>query len=149
MKRSLAAFSLLELLLAIALMSMLVSLPLAVNATIPQRIQADGAQTQVAHSLRLAQQYAMVGREDSSWGVYIQNRAITVFKGNSYVSRDTAFDDTYTYDPKISISITGGAPEIVFAKLSGVPSSNVAVSITGVGNAKLVTFTIDGALSFN
>lgn len=141
------AFTLLEVLVTISLGAMLMAIPFTINSTTIYRIQVETVQSQVADAFRKAESYAKNSRLNSAWGVYIQTRTITVFKGDSYATRDAAFDDTVTFDIKISMSPT--VAEVVYAKVSGQTTTSTNVTITGGPNSKTVTYTANGNVSLN
>ncbi len=141
------AFTLFEVLLAMAIGAMLMTVPFAINSTTIYRIQVETVQSQVGDAFRKAQNYAKSSRLDSDWGVYIQTRTITVFKGSTYATRDTAFDDSVAFDTKISMSAT--AAEIVFAKATGNTGTSSTITIFGGPNTKTVTYTANGNVVFN
>jgi type II secretory pathway pseudopilin PulG len=144
------AFSLLETLLAVFLMAMIVAVPFTINSSLLFRIQAEGAQSQVGHALRTAELLAEQSKLDDSWGVHVQAQSITIFKGSNYAARDTAYDDIYEYDDKVSLSVTSGSSTVYFAKRTGIPSGNMSVAIVAEGGGtKTVSFTTNGAITYN
>lgn len=77
--------------------------------------------------LRLARNYSEMRVQDSSWGVHFYDNPsgidnFTMFKGDSYVTRDNSFDEVYEFPPNLnysSISLNGGGSEIVFSRMNG------------------------------
>lgn len=147
----LKAMTIIEVLLTVAIMGMLATIPFTLDSGITYRIQAESAQSQIAHALRKAQLYAQQGRHDSNWGVAIQSSRIVVFAGNTYATRNQNYDDVLDFDgSKINISITSGSSEIIFAKNTGVPSAATSVSVTSDGaDNKSITFSADGQITYN
>lgn len=74
---------------------------------------------EVIEGLRRAQTNARAMREDSFWGVKINEDQIVIFKGNNYENRDIEFDQIINTSSNISIT---GLDEIVFEKLTGFTS---------------------------
>ncbi|MFZ6022137.1 MAG: pilus assembly FimT family protein [Patescibacteria group bacterium] len=147
----LQAMTIIEVLLTVSLMGILATVPFALDSGITYRIQTESAQSQIGHALRKAQLYAQQGRHDSSWGVSIQSSSVIVFAGNSYATRNQIYDDILSFDSsKISISVTSGSSEVLFAKTTGVPSAATTVSVTSdSADAKSIVFSTDGRLTYN
>jgi type II secretory pathway pseudopilin PulG len=145
------AFTLVEVLLSVGLMAMIVAIPFTLNSSIIYRVQAESAQSQVGNAFRKAQTYAQQGRYDSNWGVYIQSSSITVFSGATYATRNTTYDDVITFDSsKISMSVTSGVNQVVFTKITGIPSAASTVVITAAAaGSKSIAFSTDGRLTYN
>lgn len=118
-------FTLIEVLLSIALLGLLVAFSLPVFFSFQTKNDFDIAGHTTIRTLRRAEFLAQSNERDSGWGVKIENSGITLFKGSSYVGRDTSFDEVTSFSSS-RIGVTG-ASEIVFSKMTGVPS---AVSTT-------------------
>lgn len=150
MKRTLHAFSILETLLAMMLMTMLVAIPFSLNSNVVYRTQADSAQIQIGHAIRTAELYAMQSKLNDAWGIFIQSQTVTVFKGTSYAIRDASYDEVYTYDTKTTLTVTSGSSIVYFYERTGIPTSSVSVSISnGGGSTKTVSLSANGALTYN
>lgn len=93
---------------------------------------------QLASELRKAQMYAMMGRQNNSWGVRFASGKITLFlTGNS------AFDENYSVNSNISVT---GFTTVTFAKSTGIPDSAPTVTITGNGQVKTVSINAQGVI---
>lgn len=104
------------------------------------------ASMELAQALRRAQVLAQASSYDSNWGVYIDTGQITLFRGNSYLSRNAIFDEKYFIADIISIS---GLQEIVFNKFSGQPQNTGAINLTINDNInKTVTINGKGMLNY-
>jgi prepilin-type N-terminal cleavage/methylation domain-containing protein len=111
-------FTLLEILLVIGIISILLVfiVPLSLDFYKSQQFEI---QTQsVIQTLRRAQSKAMAMEQDTSFGLHITDQNYTLFKGNSYATRDTQYDEIFDFSEIINI---GGLNEIVFLKSEGVP----------------------------
>jgi len=92
----------------------------------------------IVQSLRRAQLQSIAGERDSSFGVYFGINEYTLFKGDSYNRRDTAFDEVFELPSDFSIS---GISEIVFSKIKGLPSY--------IGDIVLTSGNRSGTISLN
>jgi prepilin-type N-terminal cleavage/methylation domain-containing protein len=118
-------FTLIEVLLSVSIIGLLVGLSLPVYESFVRRNDLDLTTQVVAATLRRAQTYARAVNGDSAWSVEIQGSGVTLFRGTSFGSRDTSYDEVASIPGSIT---PGGLGEIQFAKLSAAP--NVTGNIT-------------------
>ena len=116
-------FTLIEVLLSIALIALVVGLSLPVYGSFQARNNLDIAANTVVHSLRRAEIKSLAVEEDSRWGVRIEEKKVIIFKGDSFVGRNPDFDEAIDFSPGIQSS-NEGLKEITFSKLSGSPSTS-------------------------
>ena len=138
-------FTLIEVLLSVALISMLVGLSLPVYRAFQTKNDLDMTAETVAFALRRAQTYSRGIKADSQWGVAVQSGTLTVFKGASYASRDTAYDETTTISADIAVS---GLGEVVFAKLTAAPSATGTVTLAVNNDIKTVDINAKGVVAY-
>jgi len=113
-------FTLLEILLTIAVLLIIVAISVPVSITFQLKNDLNIAEISIAQSLRRAQLLAQSSDADTDWGVKIETGSITIFKGSNFASRDINFDEVFDF----SLSITpSGFTEIVFSKFYGAPQS--------------------------
>lgn len=113
-------FSLIELLLSIALIALLSGLASPVFLRLQTKNDLDLAVVSLAQSLRRAQIQSQAVDGDTTWGVKIQTGSLTLFKGTSFAGRDTTYDEITDLNSSITLS---GPTEIVFAKFTGLPQT--------------------------
>lgn len=133
-------FSLIEMLLSVAIISMLVGISLPVYVPFQTRNELEITTQTIADMLRRAQTYARGVNGDSQWGVAVQSGDATLFKGTSFATRDTAYDETSAISPATAVS---GLGEVVFAKLTATPSTTGTITLTASTN-DVRTITING-----
>jgi len=137
-------FTLIELLLVISIVLIIGTFSVVFFSRFLTQNAVTNTQDQLIGSLRKAQIYAMMGRQNSNWGVRFGENIIALFSGNSYASRNTAFDETFSQNSNISIS---NFSEIVFTKVSGLPSTTGTYTITGNDSSKQVVVNSQGVIS--
>lgn len=139
-------FTLIEMLLSVAVISMLVALSAPVYETFNRRNDLDlTAQTLVA-TLRRAATYARAGNGDSAWSVAVQASTVTLFRGTDFATRNTAFDETSAIPATITPS---GASEIEFAKLTATPTAGGTITLTSTTNdTRTVTVNAKGMVQY-
>lgn len=138
MKQFNNGFSLIEVLLSIALIALLSGIAAPVFLRLQTKNDLDLAVTSLAQSLRRAQVQSQAVDGDISWGVKIQTSSLTLFKGPSFAARDITYDETSDLNPNITLS---GPTEIVFAKFTGLPQT--IGTITFSINSDSVTLNVN------
>lgn len=124
-------FTLPELLLSIAIIAILSGLSVPVYQSFQVKNDLDVAVNTTAQSLRRAQVLSQTVDGDISRGVNVGNSAITVFKGSSFASRDSNFDEVFDLPTTITPS---GLQEIVFNKFSGLPQNSGTMTLSSTTN---------------
>lgn len=141
-----AGFTLLEILLSIAVITLIAGLGIPVYLSFQTRNDLDIATTEIAQSIRRAQALSQAVDGDTSWGINIQNGSITIFKGTSYAARDTAFDEIF----EISTNITpSGVSEVVFTKFTGLPQTTGTSTLTSnMNETRNITINAKGTINY-
>lgn len=140
-------FTLLEVLLSVAIITMLTGLSLPVFTSFNNRNDVDLATQSLVDALRRAQVYARGVKADDQWSVNVQAGAITVFKGVNFSARDTSYDEVTA----IPVTLTpSGITELTFAKNSATPSitGSIVLSSSLVNQTKTVTINAKGTVDF-
>lgn len=119
------AFSLLEIMLTIAVIGILVSFSLPISIEVIEKNEQRNSEINVILALRVAREKAVFGLEDSDWSVRLDSSSAIVFLGDDYNNRDTNFDQIY--DLK---NISMGSPIIVtFDRVTGF-STDTTINLT-------------------
>lgn len=141
-----AGFTLIELLLSISVIMIIAGMSAPIYQSFQVRNDLDIATVTIAQSLRRAEVLAQAVDGDTNWGVDIRTGSITVFKGASYATRDTAFDELFDVPTSITPS---GASEVVFAKFTGVPQTTGTITLTSNANeTRIITINAKGTVSY-
>ena len=138
-------FTLLELLLSVAIISLLAGLSLPVYRTLLSKNDLDISATVTASSLRRAQTLSQAVDGDTTWGIKVQSGNIVIFKGASFATRDTTFDETFDVPTTIGVS---GSTEIVFAKFTGLPQTTGTINLSSETDSKTVTINEKGMVNY-
>jgi len=111
-------FSLLEILLSLALFAVLfgVGAPLLSGAYADFSLRSEEAR--FVNFLRRAEHFAFSNVGESPHGVSLQPDSFVLFRGSSYVSRESEYDEVYERSSRLSFS---GPSEIIFSQRSGFP----------------------------
>ncbi|HOY46452.1 MAG TPA: type II secretion system protein [Candidatus Dojkabacteria bacterium] len=143
--RKLKAFTLVEIIIVVGLFSAIVLIGVPLSQTTLAGSEVDTAFEVTAKTLRSSQAYAQAGVEDSTWGVHLSGNTVTQFKGSDYAARDSEFDAVTIFSSKINFS---GVSEVIFSKLTGLPSSTGAITISEGDRSVTININSTGALSF-
>jgi len=151
-----SGFTLVEMILTVSLFALIFA---SVSVVFANMVNAQGLLSkgnEVVQSLREARSNAVAQRENSDWGVRLDNisspHQYIVFRGSTYASRDTSFDQVIIFPESVeldNISI-GGGQDIIFIKRTGrtsqsgsfdliADSETYTVSINSLG---LVDYTL-------
>ena len=141
-----SGFTLIELMVSLALIMILASISIPVYHSFQTRNDLDIAVSTTAQIIRRAQALSQAVSGDSSWGVYAQSNKITIFKGTSFLGRDSSFDETFETP---SISNVSGLTELVFQKFSGEPITTGDIILKSVDDeTKKISIGAKGVLSY-
>ncbi len=133
-------FTLVEMILVLAILFILFSLTSPFYQRYQNKNDLNLAAVSTAQNLRRAQILAQAVDANNSWGVYLQSNSITLFRGPSYASRDSAFDEVINIASSISFS---GLSEIIFTKFTGLPTSVGTITLTNINTNDIKSITIN------
>lgn len=146
-KKQINGFSLIELLLVIAIMSLIVGISIPFYQSFQLSSQIDTTTNEIVGSLRRAQIRSMASDFDDSWSVRIgTNNQITIYKGLDFNTRDTNYDETFEIAPTITIS---GVTDVNFDKLTGktLDIGNINLQSTG-GTSQTISVNTHGEIDY-
>lgn len=139
-------FTLLEVMLSVAILTLLTGLSLPVYETFMRRNDLDLTAQQLAASLRRAGTYSRGVNRDSAWSVEVQPTAVTLFQGINFAGRNQSYDETFAMPASITIS---GLSEVQFAKLSAAPNTTGTITLTSSANAtRTITVNAKGMVEY-
>jgi type II secretory pathway pseudopilin PulG len=139
--RSKSGLTLIELLLSIGIIWALAGLSAPFLSTFLGSERVDITTDKVIRTLRKAQSYALAGKENSTWGVHYETGNLVLFKGSSYLGRDSSFDEEFSTPRAITIS---GLNDIHFNKLWGNPSQTISVTVSTPYDSETITVNLGG-----
>lgn len=112
-------FTLIELLIVVGLLISIavVSIPVYTSLYTVQPLHS--TREEILSNLRLAQEMARSGKNNSNFGIYIELDTYTLYQGSSYIDRVQSEDRIFSLPNNIHIT---GIDDINFTKKTGEPS---------------------------
>lgn len=136
--------TLLELLLVVTIMTTLSVMTASFYARFFNQNAVDNTVDQLVGQMRKAQFYAMMGKQNSNWGIHYASNSITLYKGSTF-GADPTFNETFSVNSSINLD---GFTDINFTHATGVPAGAQAITITGPNNvSKSITVNAQGVVT--
>ncbi|MDD5040218.1 MAG: type II secretion system protein [Patescibacteria group bacterium] len=136
-----AAFTLVEVLVVIAILGMIVGLAIPFYQSFQSDSEVDNRTAEIVQALRHAQVRAMASEALSAWGVYFATHEYVTFRGAVYSPADP-MNERVEVDQPLSIT-TGAGSAVVFSPVAGTATGAGAIVIESSTGASR-TITING-----
>lgn len=134
-------FTLLELMLVVALGTVITALTVPVGIRFFQTQSLDESADTLLSNLRRAEAQAMFQKNDSAFGVKFLSGSYILFQGSSYASSTQSEVESFSLPSGITMS---GIDEVVFAKLTGVPNATGTLTMTSGGGSRALNINAQG-----
>jgi len=139
-------FTLLEMLISVTIISVLVGVSVPIYESFVRQNDLNLTEYAIVNMLRRAESYARANNTDNVWSVEIQSTAATLFQGTSFASRNTNYDETYTFPSSVTPS---GITEVQFAKMTALPNTTGTITLTSTtSDAQVITINAKGMVDF-
>ncbi len=136
-------FSLLELLVVVAILMILGGTGMVVSGMFLNRRSGGEAVRVLRGALREAELNSIAAKGGLRWGVRTGGQTITVFAGDSFANRDSAWDEVW----HLSRSASVDSHEIVFKKFSGYPvNGEVSFQLQWSGGERIIKVNPAGGI---
>lgn len=142
-----SGLTLLETILSVAIIGLLILGVTTAISGFEARSDLDTAILGEVGALRRAEELSRGVAHDSNWGVKLATGTITIFKGSSFASRDSTFDETVEINPDIAIL---GAAEFIFFRLAATTTNIGTTTLfhTIIGESRTVNINEKGTISY-
>ena len=120
-------FTIFELLIVFGIFAILAAIGVPIGLNFYLSYQFDAEYELLISLLQNARNLAMVNRNESDHGLFLDTDEFVIFQGSSYSSRVASGDRSFPRASNISI---GGLSEIVFSALSGNASASTTYSLS-------------------
>ncbi len=138
-------FSLVEILIVLGIFTVLASVSILGYLNFTAHSNLEISTVGLVESIRFAQSSSQAGVGDSKWGVQISLDQVTIFKGDSYTTRDSSFDQIMGLSSKV---IASGLSEIVFEKLMGSTVNTGVITLSNNSGLKNISINEKGILTY-
>ncbi len=140
-------YSLVELLVVMAVLSLIAALSLRTYFALKEHEILDSDAVRISAELAEARSLTLSGKDGNQWGVHLASTSVTLFEGASY-SSGASGNIVTSLDPSLVISVislSGGGNDAVFQRLTGNTTENGAVTLTLIASStESKTITIYG-----
>ncbi len=139
-------FTLLELLISIAIITIIAAISAPVYFSFYSRNDVDVVAMKASQNIRRAQILAQAEEGAGPWGVSFSNDAMILFQGESFQDRDVDFDEPFSIPQAVSVS---GLSEVVFERLTGTPRETGTIEFfLNSGVSRSIAINEMGVLSY-
>lgn len=139
-------FTMIETILSLSLIAAITAISLPIYQSFQVKNDTDLARTTIVQALRRAQLLSQAMEHDSAWGVYITSGGATLYKGDSFVTRDAAYDESYSLPASIQPRNTIDIP---FTKLTGFSATEKdTMLISTNGDTATIFLNTRGAIQY-
>lgn len=150
-----AGFSLLELLLGVALIILLATMAVPIYGNLQPRSLLLDESARAIDAYRRAHYRAMSGLGNTDHGVrlfVVANGAdrLVIYRGSSYSNRENSYDEVLNFDGGIVVGETLSNLDVTFAQGSGIPDSTGIITLThATSGQKSITINSWGLVDGN
>lgn len=143
--KSMRGFTIIELLIVVAILAIVGFFSIPFVQTFQISSDLNSVADQLTQAIRRAQLQARAGQNDDDWGVAFNedDKEYIIFKGTSYASRDSIFDEVIGYPSRFS-AINDLSNEIIFFKYSGAPTASGTITIVDDQGNEQRTIRVSG-----
>lgn len=138
------AFSLVELIFVLAILFILGVSSISIYKVWQTKNSISSSKSVVLQSLYEAKENALLGINDSNWGIKKIDNKIILFSGNSFLERNSSKDKIFDLVKNSNIS---NLDEIIFNKFDGLPSNMLTIVFYGEGNSEQIVINAQGIFS--
>jgi len=140
-----AGFTLIELMITIALIAIFGGLGLFVSMDFYRRYSFYADQGALVSILRRAREYSLANIGSVPHGIRITDDQYILFQGTSYANRDSQYDEPIQKSPSI---LTQGISEIVFTPLSATSSTSGIITISNSIQSRDIEINSEGRINW-
>ncbi len=138
-------FSLVEVIIVIGIFALFLGMSDSIYKFFGSHSNLEMTTNSVVEALRFAESNSVKANGDSNWGVKFFNNQAIVFKGSSYVTRDSTADKSVTFPGDMVLS---GADEVVFSKFTGWTSNAGTTTVTNNDGLKNIYINAKGTITY-
>ena len=138
-------FTLVEIVIVVAILAVVLGLGYFVGFDFYKNYALHSEKDILISVLRKARSQALNNVGATAHGVYIDDSSYTIFYGNSFVSRDSQYDENIRKAPGISLS---GLNEVVFAPLTATSTASSTIVLNNNRNSFFIDINYEGRINW-
>ena len=142
--------TLIELIITISILAILTGLITYNFLSFSKNIHLESGGQEVISLLRFAQSQALAAIDDSNWGIHLETRKITVFKGDSFNPSDPS-NKKYSLQGDTSLTAINlnppGTIDTIFEKNKGYTQNWGSLTYSCQNTAKIIYIEENGRIS--
>ena len=138
-------FTLVEIVIVVAILAVVLGLGYFVGFDFYKNYALHSEKDILISVLRKARSQALNNVGATAHGVYIDDSSYTIFYGNSFVSRDSQYDENIRKAPGISLS---GLNEVVFAPLTATSTASSTIVLNNNRNSFFIDINSEGRINW-
>jgi len=114
-------FTLIEVLISIAILALITAVILGIFRLFDENRALSSATAGVISVIEKARQLTLFSKDSSQYGVHFDTNEVVIFKGDTFSAMDVNNITTKLHSKIFieDISLNGGAPDLIFERLSG------------------------------
>ena len=136
-------FTLVEILVVVGIIMVLATLSFPIYKNFIAVSQSENTSRDLQETLRRANNKARESHINSQWGVRIDSSSYTLFKGRSWLTRESSYDESHSV--QWGISISSALSEIIFTK-NGTTTSVGSITVSGANSNTTITINGEGVI---
>lgn len=143
-KKYMRGYSLLELILVIAILGVLVATIVPSFLKFRQSSVLNTETQELVTIINRARLLSVSSKNDQQFGVHFEPSQVVLFSGVTY-SAATATNEVHIFNPQItlsSIAINGGGSEVLFQKVTGATNQNATTTLLVLGTTASTTIIV-------
>ena len=144
-------YTIVEILIVLSVLALVIAVFLPSFQKIREGQVLKNAASEVFSALDKARSQGLASYNSLEYGVHFETNKITIFSGTIYSSSATDnLDIAITLPAYISaITLTGGAVDLYFDRLSGAPNKTGTITVSNSSLSKTITISATGTASMN
>lgn len=145
-ERAHSGFTLIEILVSIAIVLLIMLVSVVTFKSIRDNQALKVATQDVGNALRDSRGHTLGSKGDTVYGVHIDEDAVVLFTGTTYSS--TSPDNVtipFSYGIRATSSLAGNTTEVLFSRLTGLPSATGTIVLSDADTNSSNTITVYGS----
>lgn len=141
-----SGFTLLEILIVVAILAILVTVGTGVYRSLARRVEFDEARSIFVADLKQARAASMSGESGLTWGIHVQNSTddtYALFSGATYASGTISATTTLPTAVAWTSPVEGTSTDIIFSRITGT-TTGATIDMTSEGVTQTITVTALG-----